>query len=79
MCADCNGTGYRIETVSVFYDGGFLPDYLEVPCECNPPATDADAPDDGLLPADLLAAWEPMGTTPDDFRFGFNDHRYTGL
>jgi hypothetical protein len=56
-----------------------IPDYLDVPCECNPPATDADAPDDdGLLPADLLAAWEPMGTAYDDFQPRFNDRRYAG-
>ena len=75
MCDLCGNTGYRMIDVGT----ATIPDNEEIPCECNPPATDADAPDDGLLPADLLAAWEPMGTTPEDFRFGFNDHRYTGL
>jgi hypothetical protein len=45
MCTYCQGTGWIVETVSVPFDGGYLPDYIDVRCNCNPEPTDADLPD----------------------------------
>jgi hypothetical protein len=65
ICPTCRGVGYRTETISVVHDGAWLPDYIDVPCECNPPATDED--------------WEPRGTAWEDFNPPFNDRQYAGL
>jgi hypothetical protein len=41
-CKTCNGHGYIVETVQFFFDGGWFPEFITSPCECNQPATDAD-------------------------------------
>jgi hypothetical protein len=65
ICPTCKGVGYVTVTISVPYDGAILPDYIDVNCECNPPATDDD--------------WEPRGTAWEDFNPPFNDRQYAGL
>jgi hypothetical protein len=70
ICSDCKGVGYCTVTISVVHDGAWLPDYIDVNCECNPPATDCDAPH--------WAAGEPRGTAPEDFH-PFRDGQYAGL
>lgn len=42
MCDLCKGIGYITVTLSVFYDGGWMPEYTDMPCNCNEPATDED-------------------------------------
>jgi hypothetical protein len=64
MCPICNNEGVVLVDIGT----ATIPDYVETPCKCVWMPTDEDAPD-----------WEPMGTTPEDFRPAFNDNRYVGL
>lgn len=65
-CDLCRNTGYIVLTHSAICDGAFVPEYETVNCDCNPPATDDDAPD-----------WEPYVEWEDTHRF--NDYQYAGL
>jgi hypothetical protein len=69
ICPTCRGVGYVTATISVVHDGAWLPDYIVVNCECNPPATDADAPH--------WADAETRGTAYEDFH-PFIAARYEG-
>ena len=40
-CPCCANTGYRTVDIGTIT----IPDFVEVPCNCNPAPTDADAPD----------------------------------
>jgi hypothetical protein len=64
MCDLCQGLGYRMQDIGT----ATIPDFIEVPCACNPYPTDFDYPDfdvvvidfdpptyDYTLPAHLLA------------------------
>ena len=41
MCAICQGTGYVMQDIGT----ATLPDWVEIPCWCNPAPTDEDYPD----------------------------------
>ena len=51
-CDLCNDTGYVMQDIGT----ATVPDYVEIPCRCNPAPTDADY-DDSHVP----------GTAYDDF------------
>lgn len=60
-CPDCADTGYVMQDIGT----ATIPDYIEVPCDCNPIASDTD--------------WTFIGTAYEDFRPAFNDAKYNGL
>ena len=63
-CPVCRGSGYRTVDIGTIT----IPDFVDVPCRCNPEPTDADAPD-----------WWDMDLPGVDHDRRFNDARYEGL
>ncbi len=56
MCDLCNDTGYVMQDIGT----AIVPDYVEIPCRCNPEPTDEDY-DDNWVPG---TAWEDFHRTP---------------
>lgn len=65
FCPICRGTGYVTVTIAVVHDGGYLPDYIVVACDCNPAPTDEDAPDWSLR-------WDANGNCYPDKRVAYD-------
>lgn len=59
-CDLCNDTGYVMQDIGT----ATVPDYVEIPCRCNPEPMDADAPDW----TEDWADWDNVpGSAYDDF------------
>lgn len=72
LCPVCRGTGYVTETVSVVHDGGYLPNYIVMACDCNPAPTDEDWLND-------QSPCPPFDVPGVDYDRRINDARYAGV
>lgn len=57
-CELCHGRGVVTMTVPMFYDGGWFPDYMEVPCPGCRPVEELYEPPDDAPELDILPAFE---------------------